>query len=199
VSVSLGIAATVFAVVFLVELPDKTLVATLVLSSRYRPLPVLAGVGAAFALQMGIAVTVGGLLSLLPRPALLGVVAALFAVGSVLLVRGSLRRDDEEDDPGTTPVVTSALRIAALSFGVLFAAEFGDGSQLATAALSARYSAPLSVFLGAWLGEMAVCTLAVLLGRAVLRVVPLRWAQRAAAALFAVFAVLALVELARAL
>lgn len=78
-----------------------------------------------------------------------------------------------------------------------FAAELGDGSQLATAALSARYSAPLSVFLGAWLGELTVCTLAVLLGRVVLRAVPLRWVQRAAAVLSAVFALVALVELVR--
>lgn len=198
-SLSPGIVATVLAVVVLVELPDKTMVAALVLSSRYRPLPVLAGVGIAIVLQMGIAVTVGGLLSLLPRPALLAVVAALFAVGSVLLLRESLGRDDDEEDPEETPVTTSAWRIAALSFGVLFAAELGDGSQLATAALSARYAEPLSVFVGAWLGEMAVCTLAVLLGRAVLRVVPLRAVQRAAAALFAVFAGLALVELVRAL
>jgi len=194
-TLDLGIMLTVFVLVFVVELPDKTMVATLVLSSRYRPLPVLAGVGTAFAVQMGIAVAVGGALSLLPRPLTLGVVAALFAAGAVLLLRESLADGDES--PDETPVATTALRIAAISFGVLFLAEFGDGSQLATAAMSARYGAPLSVFLGAWLGEMTVCTIAAIAGRALLKVVPVRWVQRVAAVVFSLFAILAVVEIIR--
>jgi putative Ca2+/H+ antiporter (TMEM165/GDT1 family) len=194
-SIDLGVLLTVFGLVFVVELPDKTMVATLVLSSRYRPLPVLAGSAAAFAIQMSLAVAVGKLLTLLPKPVTLGVVAALFLVGSVLLIRESLK--DEDEAPDDTPVVSSALRIAAIAFAVLLLAEFGDGSQLATAALSARYGAPLAVFLGAWLGELAVCTIAVIAGRALLRVLPVHWLQRAAAALFAVFAVLAVAELLR--
>lgn len=194
-SLDLGVLVTVLALVFVVELPDKTMIATLVLSSRYRPLPVLAGVGVAFALQMGIAVAIGGALSLLPRPFTLGVVAALFAVGSFLLFRESLGGDDET--PKETPAATSALRIALISFGVLFVAEFGDGSQLATAAMSARYGEPLSVFLGAWLGEMSVCTIAAVAGQALLRIVPVHWVQRVAAAMFALFAILAVTEIIR--
>jgi putative Ca2+/H+ antiporter (TMEM165/GDT1 family) len=194
-SIDVGILLTVLALVFVVELPDKTMVATLVLANRYRPLPVLAGVGAAFALQMGIAVTVGGALSLLPRPLTLGIVAALFAVGAVLLIRESRRHEDES--PKDTPAATSAWRIAVISFGVLLLAEFGDGSQIATAAMSARYGDPLSVFLGAWLGEMAVCTIAALAGRALLKLVPVRWVQRVAAAMFTLFAILAVVEIFR--
>ena len=186
---------TVFALVFVVELPDKTMIATLVLSSRYRPLPVLVGVGAAFALQMGIAVAIGGALSLLPEEVTLGVVAALFAVGAVLLFRESLH--DEDEAPKATPATTSAHRIALISFGVLVLAEFGDGSQLATAAMSARYGAPLSVFLGAWLAEMAVCTIAALAGRALLKVTPVHWIQRAAAVIFTIFALLAVIEIVR--
>jgi putative Ca2+/H+ antiporter (TMEM165/GDT1 family) len=195
VSLDLGVLVTVLALVFVVELPDKTMIATLVLSSRYRPLPVLAGVGVAFALQMGIAVAIGGALSLLPRPFTLGVVAALFAVGSFLLFRESLGGDDET--PKETPATTSALRIALISFGVLFVAEFGDGSQLATAAMSARYGEPLSVFLGAWLGEMSVGTIAAVAGRALLRIVPVHWVQRVAGAMFALFAILAVTEVVR--
>jgi putative Ca2+/H+ antiporter (TMEM165/GDT1 family) len=191
----MSVLLTVLGLVFLVELPDKTMVATLVLSSRYRPLPVLLGVGVAFALQMALAVAVGKALTLLPRAVTLGVVAALFAVGAVLLVRESVRDDD--DAPEATPAATSWIRIAVVSFTVLLLAEFGDGSQLATAALSARYGEPLPVFLGAWLGEMAVCTIAALAGRALLRVLPIQWLQRAAAALFGLFAILAVVELLR--
>jgi Ca2+/H+ antiporter, TMEM165/GDT1 family len=193
VTLDLAVLLTVFALVFVVELPDKTMIATLILSSRYRPLPVLAGVGAAFALQMGIAVSIGGALSLLPEKVTLGIVAALFAVGAVLLLRESLR--DEDEAPKETPATTSAARIALISFGVLVIAEFGDGSQLATAAMSARYGTPLSVFLGAWLAEMAVCTIAVLAGRALLKVIPVHWVQRVAALIFTAFALLAVTEI----
>jgi putative Ca2+/H+ antiporter (TMEM165/GDT1 family) len=194
-TLDVGVILTVLGLVFVVELPDKTMVATLVLANRYRPLPVLVGVGTAFVLQMGWAVAIGGALSLLPKTATLGIVAALFGTGAVFLVRESMRHEDES--PDQTPATTSARRIAMISFGVLLLAEFGDGSQLATGAMAARYGAPLSVFIGAWLGEMTVCTIAAFAGRALLRVLPVRLLQRAVAVLFTGFAVAALVEIVR--
>ena len=62
----LTVIATAFVLVLPVELPDKTLFATLVLATRFAPLPVFVGVGTAFGLQVAIAVTAGSLLSLLP-------------------------------------------------------------------------------------------------------------------------------------
>jgi hypothetical protein len=53
--------ATVFGVTFVAELPDKSLFASLVLGTRYRPVHVWLGVAAAFAVHVGLAVTVGGL------------------------------------------------------------------------------------------------------------------------------------------
>ena len=47
----LGLIALVFATIFVVELPDKTFIAALVLSTRYRPLAVWVGVGLAFLIQ----------------------------------------------------------------------------------------------------------------------------------------------------
>ena len=64
---SLAIAATVFAVIFLSELPDKTALASLLLGSRYRPAWVFAGVAAAFAVHVGLAVAAGSLLALIPH------------------------------------------------------------------------------------------------------------------------------------
>jgi putative Ca2+/H+ antiporter (TMEM165/GDT1 family) len=193
---SLSVLLAVFAIVFVVELPDKTLVATLVLSSRYRPAPVLVGVGVAFALQMGLAVTVGGLLSLLPGSIVPAVVAVMFAIGAILLWRESGTTESESSAPAT-PAASSFIRIALISFGVLFAAEFGDGSQLATAGLAAHYSAPLTVFIGAWLAEMTVCGIAAVMGRAVLRLVSLVVVHRVAAGLFGIFAVVAAAEFLR--
>ena len=57
-----------FGTVFLAELPDKTMVASLVLTTRFhRPLAVWVGVSAAFALHVALAVTIGSLLRRLPE------------------------------------------------------------------------------------------------------------------------------------
>ena len=186
---SLVLALTVFALVFPAELPDKTLMATLVLSTRYRPLPVWAGACAAFAVQCLIAVTAGQLLGLLPQRVVLLVAATLFAVGAVVLAR----TDDEPPAVSDAPAVTT-LRVAGTAFVVLFAAEWGDASQLLTAGLTARYDDPLSVFVGAFLALATVAGLAAAMGRSLVRVVPLRLVRRAAAVLFAVLALATLVE-----
>jgi putative Ca2+/H+ antiporter (TMEM165/GDT1 family) len=61
-----AVIATTFAAIFIVELPDKTFIAALVLSTRYKPLAVWIGVGLAFGVQTLVAVTVGALATLLP-------------------------------------------------------------------------------------------------------------------------------------
>ena len=59
---SLAAAVTSFAIILPAELPDKTVLACLVLGSRYRPGFVFAGAAVAFAVQAALAVTAGGLL-----------------------------------------------------------------------------------------------------------------------------------------
>ena len=78
------------------ELPDKTFVATLVLSTRFPPLWVWLGVSAAFAVQTTIAVVAGQLLTLLPHTPVQLVTAALFALGAVLMFRGARAVDAAE-------------------------------------------------------------------------------------------------------
>ena len=186
--------AVSFGVILLVELPDKTLVATLVLSTRYRHRPVLAGVAVAFAVQCVIAVVAGGLLHLLPRRAVEGAVAALFAIGAALLIRESFGADDDvEVDAATSQVPASSRRIALTSFGVLFAAEWGDASQLATAGLTARLNEPVAVGIGAWVALVGVAMVAVVAGKVIVKRVPVRLVHRVAGLLFAAFAVVAVV------
>lgn len=137
--------ALAFAAIVLVELPDKTMFATLVLSTRYRRCPVLAGAAAAFAAQCVLAVTAGGLLHLLPHRILEATVALLFAVGAVLLFRESVAiGDDQLATSAPSEPDLSDRRVFGISFGVLFAAEWGDASQLATAGLVARYGQPVA-------------------------------------------------------
>jgi Ca2+/H+ antiporter, TMEM165/GDT1 family len=183
---SLAIVATVFAVIFLSELPDKTALASLLLGSRYRPAWVFAGVAAAFAVHVGLAITVGGLLSLLPHRPLEIVVAALFALGAVLLLRGRNEGGDEHVElHGKEP---GFWRVAWTGFAVILVAEFGDLTQIATATLAARYHDPLSVGVGAVLALWAVAALAITGGRGLLKVIPLTWITRIAAGMMLVLA-----------
>lgn len=184
---SLTIAATVFAVIFLSELPDKTALASLVLGSRYRPVYVFVGVAAAFTVHVGLAVAAGSLLTLLPHRPLEIVVAVLFAAGAVLLLRGRPEHGSDEHvemyskEPGFW-------RVAWMSFGVILVAEFGDLTQVATATLAARYHDPLSVGAGAVLALWAVAGVAIAGGRGLLKVIPLTWITRIAAAVMLVLA-----------
>jgi Ca2+/H+ antiporter, TMEM165/GDT1 family len=193
-----GVGAAVFALVLPAELPDKTLVATIVLATRYRPWPVWWGVAAAFAVQCGVAVALGGALGLLPHRAVHGVVAALFAIGAFVLLRPPTRAEKGEEQVAEAQArpTHSWRRQAFTSFAVLFAAEWGDVSQLATAGLQARYHDPVAVFLGSWTALAAIAALAVVAGRAVVRVVPLRLVKLGAGvaftALTVVFAVAAI-------
>jgi Ca2+/H+ antiporter, TMEM165/GDT1 family len=181
--VHLAVIATVFGVIFLAELPDKTALASLVLGSRYRPAFVFAGAAAAFAIHVALAVTAGGLLGLLPRRPLEAIVAVLFAAGAILLLRGGRGHGNDQQEeqtdlngrqPGFWPV-------ASTSFAIVLAAEFGDLTQIATATLAARYHAPVSVGIGALLGLWAVAALAIVGGRGLLKVIPVTWITRAAA------------------
>ncbi|MDQ1703795.1 MAG: Ca2+/H+ antiporter, family [Frankiaceae bacterium] len=192
---SIVVALTVFALILPAELPDKTMVATLVLSTRFPAFPVWVGVTAGFAVQTVVAVAAGDLVSLLPKDIVHGVTAAMFAIGALLMLRaggGDTVEEEERElsaDIAETPAGPSFRRAALTSFGVLFAAEWGDLSQILTANFAAKYADPIAVFLGAWLALAAVAAIAVLSGRALLRVVPLVWVRRLAALLFAVMAV----------
>ncbi len=196
---SLTVVLTAFVLVLPVELPDKTLFASLVLATRFPPLPVFVGVGTAFGLQVAIAVTAGSLLSLLPDALVSGVVAVLFLIGAVLLWRSATEGPEDADDVAEGKEGHSFFRVAAISFGVLFAAEWGDLSQLATAGLAARYDAPVSVFIGSWTALLVVSGLAVFLGKKLADRLPIALIRRVAAGLFLVFAVFAVIETIRAL
>ncbi|HYY18797.1 MAG TPA: TMEM165/GDT1 family protein [Streptosporangiaceae bacterium] len=94
---NLAVLATVFGVIFVAELPDKTALASLVLGTRYRPVFVFIGAAAAFLVHVVLAVSAGSLLFLLPHRVTQAAVAVLFAVGAFLMLR---RRDDDAGEAG---------------------------------------------------------------------------------------------------
>jgi putative Ca2+/H+ antiporter (TMEM165/GDT1 family) len=188
-----------FALIVPVELPDKTFVATLVLATRYPPLAVWLGVAAAFGIQCVVAVTAGRLLTLLPRlPVQLGA-ATLFLIGAVILLLGARKADAEEAEnerryAEKIKQSVTGWRAAGTSFLVLFAAEWGDLSQLLTAGLVVAGRAPVPVFVGSWLGLITVAGAAVLLGRVLLRHVRLAMVRYVGAAVCAVLGVVILLS-----
>ena len=91
-------AAVVFGLIFLVELPDKTFIATLVMATRFRPLLVWIGVSLAFLVQTAVAVTAGGLLARLPRTPVEIFAGLMFLVGGILLIRGAAAADGADTD-----------------------------------------------------------------------------------------------------
>jgi len=200
---SFVVALTVFATIFPAELPDKTFVATLVLSTRFSPLPVWVGAAAAFVVQSVVAVTAGGLVSLLPKQPVRAVTAALFLLGAIVLLRlqdepPEQEAQEVEQEVRDVPARASFRRASLTTFGVLFAAEWGDLSQVLTAAFAAKYRDPVSVGVGATAALVLVAALGVLGGRSLLRVIPVIWIRRVAAGLFFAFAVVTAVDAARA-
>lgn len=198
-AVSLAVAAAAFLLIVPVELPDKTFVATLVLATRYRPLPAWTGVGLAFGVQCLVAVAFGGLISTLPHRPVTLVAGLLFGVGALLLWRGASTVEAEEAEAerefaSHVKGPARGSRAVMASFLVLFVAEWGDLSQLLTAGLVVRYEDPVSVFVGSWAALLLVSGMAALLGRALLRRVPLVTVRRVGAAVCGVLAVLAVLS-----
>lgn len=181
---NLALIAAVAPLIFIAELPDKTALASLVLGTRYRASWVFSGVAAAFAVHVVLAVVAGALLSLLPHRILEAVVGAVFLLGAVLLLRGRHEETVEADRERH-----GYWRVSTMSFLVILAAEFGDLTQIVTANLAAKYHDPISVGIGSVIGLWAVAGLAILGGQGLLRVVPIKWIVRVAAAVMAVLAV----------
>jgi putative Ca2+/H+ antiporter (TMEM165/GDT1 family) len=175
----LAVVGVAFALTFLAELPDKTMFASLILATRYRPLWVWTGAAAAFTVHMAIAVTAGQLLALLPHRVVDGIVAGLFVAGAAYLWVNSFRRQHQDGAEAARMGAPSASfrRVASAAFAVIFLAEWGDITQIATANLAARYS-PVLVFAGATLGLWAAAALAVNIGAKSLNVIPLAWVSR---------------------
>ncbi|WP_314225583.1 TMEM165/GDT1 family protein [Streptomyces zaehneri] len=188
--ISITVTALVFGVVFLAELPDKTALAGLVLGTRYRASYVFAGIAAAFALHVALAVAAGSVLTLLPQQLLHALTGVLFLGGAAVL----LFKKDEGEEEVRRPEDQSFWKVAGAGFMLILVAEFGDLTQIMTANLAARYDDPLSVGLGAVLALWAVAGLGIVGGKALMKRVPLKLITRIAALLMLALGVWSLWE-----
>jgi putative Ca2+/H+ antiporter (TMEM165/GDT1 family) len=191
--VNLSILAVTFGLIFVAELPDKTMIAAIVLSSRYRPLPVWIGAAVAMVVNSAVAVLAGRLLELLPHRWVEAVVAALFAGGALylLLVNEEVEKHVGEEEADK---VRSSRRVALGAFTVIVVAELGDLTQILTANLVARYHNPWSVFVGSASALVTGMGVGVVGGRVLLRVLPLSTIRKAAGVVLSGFAVFTAVQ-----
>ncbi|MER7177432.1 TMEM165/GDT1 family protein [Streptomyces mesophilus] len=175
--ISFSVMALVFGVVFLAELPDKTALAGLVLGTRYRASYVFAGVAAAFAVHVTLAIAAGSVLTLLPNRLVQAITGVLFLAGAVML----LMKKDESEEEVRKPEDQSFWKVSGAGFMLILVAEFGDLTQIMTANLAAKYDDPLSVGLGAVLALWSVAAIGIVGGKALLKRVPLALITKIAA------------------
>jgi putative Ca2+/H+ antiporter (TMEM165/GDT1 family) len=190
-TLDLAIIAAVFPVIFIGELPDKSMFASLVMASRGHPFLVWLGTALAFLVHVVIAVSIGvSLFRILPQEVVDVVVAILFGVGAVVAFIAAFDAEERQEE-----IITEyrAHRVFATAFLVIFVAEWGDLTQVLTANFAVRYGSGLSVAVGATLALWTVSGLAVLGGYGLLARLPARGLRLATGSVLAVLSVLALV------
>lgn len=191
-----GLVAATFAVVAPAELPDKTFLAAITISSRHHPVPVFIGVLLGLVVEAGIAVVAGGFLALAPHRVVAGITAFGFLAGGTYLAltrsasaaRAGQSISSEEDAlesrvEARAPHLRADVRVLATTFIIIFLAEMGDLTQIVIANLAARTRDALSVFIGAVAAFVLTSALAVAVGKTITRVVPVDVVRKVSAAI----------------
>jgi Ca2+/H+ antiporter, TMEM165/GDT1 family len=191
----LTIVLIVFGIIFIGELPDKSLFASLILGTRFPARIVWLGAASAFLVHVILAVLAGRLLTLLPHRILEAVIALLFLLGATLLFFGKHGLEEEHTTkPEAGKKVPTASKIYATAFGVTFLGEWGDITQITTANYAARYHDPWSVGVGAVLALWTVTALAVTFGSKALTLIPPKVLQRVTGCILLLFAIISAVS-----
>jgi len=172
---------SIFAVIFVAELPDKTTLASLVLATRHRAIPVLLGACGALAVQSLIAVAAGSLLAMLPERIVHIGSGVLFLVSAVIM----WVRHEGEGEIKDKPEVQTFGKSLVMAFSIVFVAEWGDLTQIATAGFAARLNRPVLVFAASTAALWSVATIAVTVGHRAGRLLNPNLTRKVAAVLFA--------------
>ena len=180
-------------VIFVAELGDKSQLMALTFATRFRALPVLAGITAATALvhlaSVLAGMALGAALSTGPISILAGLAFLAFAAWT-------LHGDElDEDERGKARRATGSAIVAVGA--AFFLAELGDKTMLATVTLAAEHGGVaglLGVWAGSTIGMVAADALAIVVGQQLGRRLPDRLIRYGAAAGFAVFGLLLVAE-----
>lgn len=175
-------AGTSFALIAAAEIGDKSQLVCMTLASRHRPMPVLWGAIAAFALLNSLAVVFGAAIASWLPPYLVAVaVAVLFAAFGFHALLNHDGDDDEE------VVEKSGHGIFLTTFLLITVAEFGDKTQLAVVAFSSTAQAE-AVWLGSTLALTFTSALGILAGRTLLQRIPLSLLHKVSGVIFLILA-----------
>jgi putative Ca2+/H+ antiporter (TMEM165/GDT1 family) len=187
----ISVIVIVFIVIFISELPDKSLLSSLILSSRYPARYVWLGAAAAFLIHVVIAVSIGKVLGLLPHNLLEAIVAVIFLGGALILFFGKHGVDDDiQKNSKHVDKTFNGWKLFTAAFGITFLGEWGDITQITTINYEAHYHMPWSVGIGALLALWSVTALAVIFGSKVINLVPAKVLQRVSAGILFCFAII---------
>jgi putative Ca2+/H+ antiporter (TMEM165/GDT1 family) len=194
--ISIPLVLSTFGIIFLAELPDKTALSSLVLATRYRANQVIIGAWLAMLAQTVVAVFAGSLLTLLPAMPVrivTGLGFLLFAALALHRTRKEETREAREVRKEEVEELHEGKPAWLASFLVVFAAEWGDLSQLATAGLVAHQGHALSIGIGAVLGLWTVMAIAAYAGSQIGKHLSERFLNRASALIFTLIGIVMLV------
>ncbi|KAB2350668.1 TMEM165/GDT1 family protein [Actinomadura rudentiformis] len=180
-------------VIFVAELGDKSQLMAMTFATRFRTLPVLVGITVATAVVHLASVLLGAALgAALPT----GPISILAGVAFFAFAVWTLRGDELDDDERAKARRATGSAILAVG-GAFFLAELGDKTMLATVTLAADHGGVAGltgVWLGSTIGMVAADALAIVVGRVLGRRLPERVIRYGAAAGFAIFGVVLLIE-----
>jgi putative Ca2+/H+ antiporter (TMEM165/GDT1 family) len=178
-----------YGTVFLAELlGDKTIYTISSLAMRFRPLYVFCGFTVAFMAKMLVAVLLGQVIAELP-PYLVAIMSTTTFFVTALVIwfkkkdEGGVRREHDN----------YFSKAALITFAAIFFSEWGDVGQITAATLTARYRAPLVVWLGATLALVTKGLLALTLGRSLRKRIPQHWLRPVSVSLCLVMGVISAV------
>ena len=171
-------------VVALAEIGDKTQLLAFILAARFRkPLPIVAGIFCATAVNHGLAGALGAWITSAVSPEVLRWILGLSFIG--MAVWTMIPDEIEEDETR----VAHRLGVFGATLVTFFLAEMGDKTQIATVAMAAHYASPLIVIIGTTAGMLIADVPAVLVGEKLAGKIPMKLVHSIAAAIFALLGV----------
>jgi len=174
-----------FAIVALAEFGDKTQIAVINLSAKHKPSSVFIGAVLAFALVVGVSVLIGGAIAPYFSTFWIdlagGISFLIFGVYTLFARENRIIKVKEHSKTVTT------------SFFLIAIAEFGDKTELAIIALSAKYAA-VQVYLGAMLAFALLTALGAVFGKIISRYISASYIKIGASLIFIAFGVLFLFQ-----
>ncbi len=182
-----------FLLISIAELGDKTQILTLTLAAKYPMEKVIYGTFCASALLMFIAVLLGGIIKRLVPMIFISILAGAFFIIYGLMMIAPITKAEEKKEVGK-PTIRSNDPFWIV-FGSFFLAEIGDKTQLATFALTAKYGAPVQIWIGATLSIVLVNIFGIVIGNVLKNYLPERIINYLSGVVFILFGAITFISL----